>query len=224
MIEIAKGLKEIRSGNLDKQIDLKSDDEIGRVAQAVNELVDKLKADIVQLKKLEQMRSEFLGNVSHELRTPIFSLQGFLETLLDGAVDDPTVNRDFLEKAYTHAARLNTLLNDLINISQIESGEMKMSFRYFRLRDFLESIVRDFQPSAEQNHVGLRMSAPEHHEIEVLGDKERLRQALDNIVDNAIKYNKPGGEVVISYEEQDGTVRVSVSDRGVGISDLPPKK
>jgi len=83
------------------------------------------------LKKLEQVRSQFLGNVSHELRTPIFAVQGYLETLLDGAVDDPVVNRSFLEKAQSNLSRLNALLEDLINISQIESGEMKMSSSLF---------------------------------------------------------------------------------------------
>ena len=127
MTQIAQGVEQIRSGDLDAQLIVSSNDEIGLVAKAINELVQKLKSDIVQLKKLEQVRSQFLGNVSHELRTPIFAVQGYLETLLNGAVDDPSVNRSFLEKAQSNLSRLNALLEDLINISQIESGEMKMS-------------------------------------------------------------------------------------------------
>jgi len=217
VVAIAKSVQDIRSGNLDVRVPITSNDEIGQLARAVNEMVDRLKVDITQLKKLERVRSEFLGNVSHELRTPIFSLQGFLETLIDGAVDDPGVNRAFLQKAYSHAERLNTLLGDLINISQIESGEMKMSFRYFRLIDFLNTVVSDFQTVANRHEVALRFDATTAAEVDVMGDKERLSVALGNLIENAIKYNKPGGEVVISCKREEGKVRIVVADTGVGI-------
>ena len=219
MVAIAESVEKIRGGDLEKHIESTTDDEIGHVARAVNELVDKLKADIVELKKLQRARSEFLGNVSHELRTPIFTLQGYLETLLNGAVDDPSVNRLFIEKASAHAARLNALLNDLIDISRIESGDMKMSFRYFRINEFLELVVNDFQQAAIQRHVGLRLSMETGAEIEVFGDKERLRGVLSNLIDNAIKYNKEGGEVVVSTELQEGKVRIVVADTGAGIAE-----
>lgn len=217
MVEIAQKVREIRAGNLETQIDVRGNDEVGEVARAVNEMVGKLKSDIIQLKKLERVRSEFLGNVSHELRTPIFSLQGFLETLLDGAVDDPAVNREFLRKAQAHAARLNTLLAELITISQIESGEMKMSFRYFDLKDFLDAVVHEFQPAAELNNVSLKLDGTFTESFEVFGDKERLQVVMENLIENAIKYNKAKGEVVLAYERSDGKVRVSVSDTGLGI-------
>ena len=217
MVDIARSIEEIRLGNLEKHINVRSDDEIGRVAEAVNELVEKLKADIVQLKKLEQVRSEFLGNVSHELRTPIFSVQGFLETLLDGAIDDPNVNRDFLKKASSHASRLNDLLNDLINISQIESGEMKMSFRYFAINDFLDQVVSEMKPYAMKRKISLELRRMDS-EVEVLGDKERLKQVMVNLIDNAIKYNGINGEVTVSCARTDGKVRISVNDTGFGIA------
>lgn len=218
MEQIADAVEKIRSGDLDTRIEVKENDEIGRVAQAVNEMVEKLKTDIVQLKKLERVRSEFLGNVSHELRTPIFSLQGFLETLLEGAIDDTAVNRDFVQKAYNHSVRLNTLLGDLITISHIESGEMKMSFRYFSLNELLSSVVEEFTPTAENNKVTLRLAPNLPANIEVLGDKERLHVVFDNLLENAIKYNKPGGEVIVSFERQNGKVLLSVADTGVGIA------
>jgi two-component system phosphate regulon sensor histidine kinase PhoR len=219
MVAIAENVEKIRLGDLERHIETTADDEIGHVARAVNELVDKLKADIVELKKLQRARSEFLGNVSHELRTPIFTLQGYLETLLNGAVDDPAVNRLFIEKASAHAARLNVLLNDLIDISRIESGEMKMSFRYFRINEFLEIVVNDFQQAAIQRRVGLQLSMKTGPEIEVFGDKERLRGVLSNLIDNAIKYNRDGGEVVVSTELQEGKVRIVVADTGAGIAE-----
>ena len=219
MVAIAESVEKIRLGDLDKHIDIAASDEIGRVAQAVNELVDKLKADIVELQKLQRVRSEFLGNVSHELRTPIFTLQGYLETLLNGAIDDPSVNRSFIEKASAHAARLNALLNDLIDISRIESGEMKMSFRYFRVNDFLESVVNDFQQAAHQKHITLKISLGTDGEVEVFGDKERLREVMSNLIDNAIKYNRVEGEVHVSTERLEGKVRIVVMDTGLGIAE-----
>lgn len=217
---IAHGVEQIRSGDLDAQLVVSSNDEIGLVSKAINELVQKLKSDIVQLKKLEQVRSQFLGNVSHELRTPIFAVQGYLETLIDGAIDDPSVNRSFLEKAHANLNRLHSLLEDLINISQIESGEMKMSFRYFRLNEFLESVIRDYEQIAVTRNVTLKLSLSTRSDDEVFGDKDRLRQVLNNLVSNAISYNRSEGEVVLSSEKIANRIQISVKDTGVGI---PPE-
>jgi two-component system phosphate regulon sensor histidine kinase PhoR len=218
MVQIGKAVERIHAGDLDTHIEVRSNDEIGHVAGEINELVDKLKSDIVQLRRLEKVRSEFLGNVSHELRTPIFAIQGFIETLLNGAVDDSSVNRSFLEKARTNASRLSALLEDLINISQIESGEMKMSFRYFNVNEFLEAVARDFQGLAGQLNVALSAVCKTGGTVEVLGDRDRLRQALSNLIENAIKYNVPDGKVVIASEEEEEGVRISISDTGVGIA------
>ena len=218
MANIARAVERIRAGDLETRIELSSGTEIANVATAINELVDKLKTDIVQLRKLQKARSEFLGNVSHELRTPIFAIQGFIETLLNGAVDDRSVNRTFLQKARSNANRLNTLLEDLINISQIESGDMKMSFRYFTVNDFVEGVVQDFRQAAGQSGVTVIASCKTTNDVEVLGDRDRLRQVLSNLIDNGMKYNVAGGKVTVTTEAQDGTVLFSVTDTGVGIA------
>lgn len=219
MVKIAESAEKIRAGNLETRIELRSNDEIGLVAHAVNEMVDQFKQDIAKLKKLELVRSQFLGNVSHELRTPIFALQGFLETLLDGAIDDPAVNRDFLEKAHAHTLRLNTLLNDLIEISSIESGEMKMSFRYFNLREFLTGVVEDFQPIAASQLVTLTLGANIDPALQVMGDRNRLLQVMTNLVNNAIKYNTTGGSVTVSVRDEMTAVWIDVADTGYGIAE-----
>jgi len=219
LTEIAEMVKEIKAGNLDQKLPVRSNDEIGRLAELINEMTDKLKEDIEQLKKLERVRSEFLGNVSHELRTPIFSLKGFIETLLEGAVDDPAVNRRFLEKAYHHANRLDTLLSDLIEISRIESGEMKMSFRYVDAVSILKNLIADFSDSAAKRKQNLLVETPDH-EVLVLGDKDRLRQALGNIVDNAIKYSPEGATTTVRLIEAERTATISISDAGPGIEDV----
>jgi two-component system phosphate regulon sensor histidine kinase PhoR len=218
LTEIAEMVKEIKAGNLDQKLPVRSNDEIGRLAELINEMTDKLKADIEQLKRLERVRSEFLGNVSHELRTPIFSLKGFIETLLEGAVDDPAVNRRFLEKAYHHANRLDTLLSDLIEISRIESGEMKMSFRYVDAVSILKNLIADFSDSAAKRKQSLLVEVPDR-EVLVLGDKDRLRQALGNIVDNAIKYSPEGAATTVHLTEAERSTTISISDAGPGIED-----
>jgi two-component system phosphate regulon sensor histidine kinase PhoR len=215
--EIAESVATIREGNLSTRIDVRTKDEIGLVATAVNELMERMNQYITQLKKLEQVRSEFLGNVSHELRTPLFALQGFIETLLDGAVDDPAVNKDFLEKAQVHTARLDTLLKDLIDISRIESGEMRMSFRYFALGDLLRSVVDGMRPLAESRAISLALAPDTGQQHEVMGDKDRLTQMLTNLIDNAIKYNTPGGSVTIGVRDATDKVWIEVTDTGVGI-------
>jgi two-component system phosphate regulon sensor histidine kinase PhoR len=218
LTDIADMVKEIKAGNLDQKLPVESDDEIGRLADLINAMTEKLKGDIEQLKKLERVRSEFLGNVSHELRTPIFSLKGFIETLLEGAVDDPAVNKRFLEKAYHHANRLDTLLSDLIEISRIESGEMKMSFRYVDAGPILKNLIVDFSDSAAKKKQTLRVEAPDH-EVLVLGDKDRLRQAMGNIVDNAIKYSPEGAATVVRLTEAEHSVTIAISDTGPGIEE-----
>ena len=213
MVTIAE---QIRGGDLSKRIPIRSADEFGKLSETLNNMVEKLEDDIKKLKKLEIVRSEFLGNVSHELRTPIFSLQGMLETLLNGAIDDRNVNRDFVQRALNNTQRLNALLGDLIEISRIESGEMKMSFRYFPLNEFLEQVVSEMNHSAEQKNVSLRLEI-QTVSPEVYGDKERLKQALVNLIDNAIKYNKPNGVVTVTYSLKDKNAIVIVKDTGVGI-------
>jgi two-component system, OmpR family, phosphate regulon sensor histidine kinase PhoR len=217
MAQIVRGVERIRAGDLDARVSVSSKDEIGLAALAINELIDKLKADIIQLKKLEQVRSQFLGNVSHELRTPIFSAQGYLETLLGGAINDASVNRSFLEKAQANLSRLHSLLEDLINISQIESGEMKMSFRIFKINEFLESVCKECESIAVNRNIALHLVINTKIEDEIYGDRERLRQVLSNLINNAINYNRPGGEVELFSERIANGIRISVKDTGVGI-------
>lgn len=189
--------------------------DIVRVADAINRLAHKAAKDIDEMRRLERVRSEFVANVSHELRTPIFSVQGYLETLLDGAMDDPQVSLQFLEKAYNNALRLNALLSDLIDISRIESGELKFSFRYFDIGELLRDIVHTTEIRAAQRNVVVHCDIAENSTV--YGDKERLTQVMTNLLENAIKYNVDGGEVFVSTHHVDNTLRISVRDTGIGI-------
>ena len=214
--EMADVAERIRAGDLEQRFATRSDDELGKLTRLLNGMTDKLKEDIVKLKKLERVRSEFLGNVSHELRTPLFALQGALDTLLHGAMDDPAVKKEFLQKALHHTERLDDLLSDLIEISQIESGEMKMSFRYFDIRELLKQTVEEIHPNAEKKNISVAYASGEA-KLEVFGDRERIKQVMVNLLTNAVKYTDAGGDVQIVEENTGGTVRISVKDTGCGI-------
>ncbi len=215
---IARGRLEVSNhGDPDVPIELQY------LAKAINEIGEKQARDFAAMQKLERVRSEFLANVSHELRTPIFAVQGFLETLLDGAVDDSNVNRDFLERAQGQAGRLNALLNDLIDISRIESGEMRMSFRMFDIQPFLRDIIKEMHGIAEQKKIELYFTGNilPHHEVMVFGDKDRLKQVMVNLIDNAIKYTNSEGIIKIELLNQtptDQEVTIKVHDSGIGIA------
>lgn len=215
---IVDALQRISAGDLSVQLPETGAIELRQVSKLTNQIVGNLKEDIAKLEKLERVRSEFLANVSHELRTPIFSIQGFIETLIDGAIEDPKVNREFLQKAYEHSERLNTLLNDLIEISRIESGEMRMSFRYFDISEFLRKIVDDMLQKAAKKSIRLQAEGGSE-ELLVLGDKERIRQALSNLIDNSIKYTDEGGTIEVGCFELESSVRIYVKDNGSGIGE-----
>lgn len=191
-----------------------------RAYTAVNKLADKSNKDLEEMRRLERVRSEFLANVSHELRTPIFSIQGFLETLLDGALDDEEVRRQFVEKAYSNTVRLNSLLTDLINISRIESGEMRFSFRYFPLIPLVREITRNLEAQAQGKNVTITVHEPEEDDVEVYGDRDRLAQVLTNLIENAIKYNVDKGTVDVWLKPGETEILVQIQDMGIGI---PPE-
>ena len=191
-------------------------DELGTLLWEVYRTGQSLEDEIQELKEMESYRREFIGNVSHELKTPIFSVQGFAETLLDGALDDESVNRTFLEKILHHANRLDNLARDLSTITKIETDELNMSGEAFSVMDLCEAALESVEMRAEERNVHPRMEiAP--NLPDVYGDFDRLRRVLVNLVDNAIKYNEEGGSVWLQAEMKDGDVELRVVDNGIGI-------
>jgi two-component system phosphate regulon sensor histidine kinase PhoR len=216
--ELARVAESVKRGDWEAHFKHYADDEIGELADLLNEMLAKLRDDLKQMRKLETMRSQFLGNVSHELRTPIFAVQGYLETLLNQNIESEEIRKGFIDKAYRQAGRLNNLLTDLIDISRIESGEMKMSFRFFDIQEWLAKQVTDLQTTAHEYNVKLTLvNAHYFRPISVLGDRDRLIQVITNLVENAIKYNVPGGKVEVGYRENQSGIEVFVADTGRGI-------
>ncbi len=209
----------VRAGDWDAHFDLHSQDELGKLADLLNGMMATLRNDLIRLRKLEQVRTRFLGNVSHELRTPIFAVQGYLETLLNTEITDATVQKEFVSRAFHQAERLNHLLTDLIDISRIESGEMKLSFQPFLLHDWLDRTVEELQAKAAELHIPLYLNTPRPAQaISVTGDQERLTQVMVNLIVNAVKYNVSGGVVRVGYAVLDKEVEIYVTDTGRGIA------
>ncbi|KAA0246164.1 MAG: two-component sensor histidine kinase [Chlorobiota bacterium] len=214
-------LKLIASREIDLSSELKLNEGLHDIQTELNAMTAKIRSDFIYLKKLEQMRREFLGNVSHELKTPIFAISGYLETLLNGAIRDERVNMHFLSKAYEHTGNLSNLLNDLIDISLIESGQMRMSFRYFNLRNAIQELVDEFSPSMVNSEIELIVH-PIRKGLQIYSDKARFRQVMINLLQNAAKYTVQGTiEIIVAEDNQDCTIKVK--DTGVGIAedDLP---
>ncbi len=175
--------------------------------------------EIRKLRDLEAYRREFLGEVSHELKTPIFAIQGFIYTLIEGAVNDEKVRMKFLKKAMRNSDRLSRLVEDLLIITQVESGEMEMRISKFSIyeliRDTVDSLENKF--TKKNRNIDSYISPNGHKTTMVLADMERIQQVLTNLIDNAIKYGDQDGEVRISLSTENEKVEVHVADNGPGI-------
>ncbi|MGB0911303.1 MAG: two-component system histidine kinase PnpS [Nitrospirales bacterium] len=179
--------------------------------------------DITELRRLEQVRAEFVANVSHELRTPLTAIKGYLETLLDESSPDPVMYRRFLSVAHTHADRLGRLVNDLMNLSDIETGKIKLNYESVALAEVVNEVAGIYQNEAEKKGVTFDNRIP--FSIHVQADRDRLSQILINLVDNAVKYTAVSGEICFSavMRENNEQIVLRVQDSGQGIPpvDLP---
>ena len=173
--------------------------------------------EVEALRQHEHYRREYLGTVSHELKTPVFAIQGFAETLLGGALDDPRVRRSFTEKILRGAQRLHTLTRDLTDLGRIESGEMALTVAPFRLDRLAAEVLETVQPQAEARGVVLALDAPDDLPP-ALGDRERIRQVLTNLVANAVAYNRARGQATVRLFSDRERVTCAVEDTGLGIA------
>ncbi|MCX5668670.1 MAG: ATP-binding protein [Candidatus Omnitrophica bacterium] len=171
--------------------------------------------DITEIRRLETVRSDFVANVSHELKTPLTSIKGFVETLLEGALGDKENNRNFLKIIQDHAERLNSLVEDLLSLSHLESKEIVLNKSNFNLRLQLEEVILGFKSQLKKKGIEIKNELPAS--ISINADKDRIEQVLTNLIDNAIKFNKEKGSIFIYAQEVDGKIKVFVEDSGIGI-------
>ncbi len=173
--------------------------------------------EIDELRKLEAFRKEFIADVSHELKTPIFAAQGFVHTLIDGAVNDKNVRTKFLKKAAKSLDGLDSLVQDLLTLSQIETGDIKMKFGQVDLFKLCEEVIDQFEEKAERKKIILKLQPARQSKILVHADRQRIDQVVTNLVSNAINYTQEGGEVTVSFEVSKKNVTTFVTDTGDGI-------
>ncbi len=171
--------------------------------------------DITEIRRLETIRSDFVANASHELKTPLTSIKGFVETLLEGALDDKENNRNFLKIIHDHAERLDSLVNDLLSLSHLESKEIMLKKTNFNLKQQVEGIISGFSSQLKKKDIEIKNELSVG--ILVTADKDRLEQVVTNLIDNAIKFNKVKGFVRIYGEETNEKVKITVEDSGIGI-------
>lgn len=179
----------------------------------------------VEIKKLNEradFRSQFIADISHELKTPIFAAQGYVHTLLDGAVDDEEVRYKFLKKSANSLDFLDKLVKDLLELSQIETGNIILMNDHFDLVKLIDEVVDDFEQLASKSGISLKRSKKPAESI-VYADFIRIRQVFQNLISNGIKYNKEGGKLRIKLIDNGDKVEIRVADTGMGIphEDLP---
>lgn len=191
---------------------------IDDVTEDVEQWAEENKKEMELLKKNEQFRREFLQNLSHEFKTPIFAIQGYVESLLGGGMDNPEINKRFLENTEKNVERLSNLIQDLDEISKLERGELVLTKTKFVIQDLFKEVFESLFLKGENNQISFSIKKGCESPLTVFADKEKIRQVLINLVDNSIKYGKNNGSIVASmYKVDEKHILVEISDDGIGI-------
>ncbi|NOZ47343.1 MAG: sensor histidine kinase [Chlorobi bacterium] len=175
--------------------------------------------EVKQLTELEKYRKEFLGNVSHELKTPLFNIQGYIYTLLDGGLEDSTINRKYLERTDKSIDRLISIVKDLDSISKLEYGELLLKKDKFDINSLVSDVVEMQELRAKKKKIDLKISHTTAGSLIVEADKNLIAQVVTNLIVNSINYGKEKGWVKINYFEYDKNIIIEISDNGIGISE-----
>ena len=195
----------------------KSIDEVREDAEA---WAEKQNQELEILKQSEQFRREFLQNLSHEFKTPVFAIQGYIESLLDGGMNNPEINRKFLLNTGKNIERLTNLIQDLDEISKLERGELILTKTNFVIQDLVREVFESLSLKAEKTNISFSIKKGCESSLVVFADKEKIRQVLLNLLDNSIKYGKNEGHTVASiYKVDDKHILIEISDNGIGISE-----
>ncbi len=213
--------RSIRKGKFlegDRQTLSLTNDVIEEAEKQARDWTEEKNKEITKLKDQEEFRREFLGNLAHELKTPIFSIQGYLLTLLDGGLEDDKVNRRFLERASVATDRMVGIIEDLDQITKIEVDDLKMNIEHFDIVALIKEVAETIEIKAKEKEIALNL-VKEYPEIIVEGDKGKIAQVLSNLVNNSINYGKVGGETRFRIYILDNIVTVEVADNGLGIEE-----
>ncbi len=193
------------------------------VIQEVNRMVinyaQNRAKEIKKLRRMEKYRKEFLGNVSHELKTPIFNIQGYILTLLDGGLEDPEINREYLERTEKSINRMVSIIEDLESITKLETGELELEWKNFDIVQLVKYVFELQDTMRARFNVDLTFDRNYDKPIMVSGDKKRITEVLNNLIINSIFYGNKGGKTTISFAEMGENILVDVTDNGLGLDE-----
>ncbi|PKP52352.1 MAG: two-component sensor histidine kinase [Bacteroidetes bacterium HGW-Bacteroidetes-1] len=214
---IFRTIPRLRAGKAQKEKFLRNDS-IEGINEAVIEWGAKQSLEIEELKKMAVYRREFLGNISHELKTPIFNIQGYILTLIDGGLDDPNINVDYLVRTEKSINRLIAIVEDLEEISKLESGEVKLNLVHFDLVELTKDVIEFLEMKATRNNALVSIDNKIMRSVIVRADKKRIRQVLINLIENAIKYSdKEENKILVRFFDMDENYLIEIKDNGPGI-------
>jgi len=188
------------------------------VGEEVSEWADDKEKQIQSFKALEDYRKNYVGTISHELKTPLFTVQGFVHTLLDGGLYDEKVNVQYLQRAMNNLDRLKNIVDDLELINKLESGKFYLELTHFDIKKLVEEVFLDMENHLKGTEITLGFKAGANKGFEVEADRENIRQVLHNLIVNAIKYGKKDGKIELAFFDMADSILVEVSDNGIGIS------
>ena len=172
---------------------------------------------ILALKKAARYRREFLGNVSHELKTPIFNIQGYIHTLIDGALEDPDVNRKYLLRTSKSIDRMISIIEDLEQLARLDSDELDLNLTEWDFIELVNELIDFFEIKSNEKKISLKLDSSVD-KLHVVADKEKINQVLLNLISNSIKYGKIGGQIFIKIDKKVRVSKIMVIDNGIGIS------
>lgn len=194
-------------------------DPIADVELEVKEWAREKKMEVDDLRKQEKFRREFLSNISHEFKTPLFAIQGYIEAIQDDEFEDIDMARQFLEKASKNVDRLSYLIQDLDEISKLESGEVPIVYSKFKINDLIKEVIDSLEMKANQHDIKLIFKQKYDDNVQVNADRGKIHQVLINLIDNSLKYGNKGGTTAISLFKLDDQVLIEITDDGIGIEE-----
>lgn len=201
------------------QFELEEVDSITRLEDEIIKMTQERTKELEQSRNLDSYRKEFLGNVSHELKTPIFNIQGYIATLIDGGINDPEINIEYLKRADKSVDRMIHIVDDLETISQLEIGALELDLEKYDIAKQIKDVIEALEFQANKKGIKLQLAKKYDKPILVKADKFRIRQVIVNLITNSIKYGKENGKTVISINLFDEQVIVEIKDNGIGIEE-----
>lgn len=196
-----------------------NEDVMEKVQQDVMDWAQERVQEISQLKEQENFRKEFIGNLAHELKTPVFNIQGYILTLLEGALEDPDHNRKFLIKAAKNVDRMAGLIDDLDVITKIEGGSLELELRQFNLTSLVVDVMDQLEQRAKRAGIEVEFVDENRRNVEVIGDAPKIEQIVTNLISNSLRYGKEGGKTEVRFYDMDEQMLVEVADDGIGMSE-----